>query len=195
MLKLCLATLTLITTATLSTSAHAAGQIVHLDAKKHNQQNPAQLYLRAGTYQIKPIGRAQGGSKVAWSVWKFTNCKQPQGCPRTVPTKFTGLHNNYFVMSDQLGAVSVNGQPVPQVSQTPRDRMHSYYLVDGATRAFEIAQPRVYADEASALAGAQTSTFTMTTGGRIRFALLDNSRSSDNRGGMSLQIIPVSNHQ
>ena len=190
-----LTTLAATTISIFSLTAQADTQIVNLDAKKNNQQNPVQLYLRAGTYQIKPIGRAEGGVNTAWSVWEQTSCKQARGCPRTVPTQFTGMHNNYYVMSAHLGEVNVAGKAIPQVLETPRDRMHSYYLVNSNARAFEVTQPRVYADDASALAGAQSSVFTMTTNGRIQFALLDNSRISDNRGGMSLQIIPLNtNH-
>lgn len=173
------------------TLATAQDQIIKLDAKVNTQKNPALLYLRAGTYQVTPIGRQHGGDKTAWSVWEHTTCKQPRGCARTVPTKFTGLHNNYYVMSDQLGAVSINNKPLTEVAETPKYRMHSYYLADGATRAYEVTQPTVYADEASALAGAQRSTFVMKQNGRVKFALLDNSRTTDNRGGMSLKVTKI----
>ncbi|MGB0848069.1 MAG: hypothetical protein ACPGSM_15190 [Thiolinea sp.] len=175
--------------------ATAADQVVKLDAKRNTQKNPAQLYLRAGTYKITPVGRHHGGDKGAWSVWGHTTCKHPRGCRRTVPTKFTGLHNNYYVMSDQLGTVMVNGKKLTPVTETPTHRMHSYYLADGTQRAYEVAQPMVYANEASALAGALSSTFVMTQGGRIKFALLDNSRISDNRGGMSLKISKINTAQ
>lgn len=173
----------------------AADQIVKLDAKRNTQKNPARLYLRAGTYKITPIGRYHGGDKGAWSVWNNTTCKHARGCRRTVPTKFTGLHNNYYVMSDQLGEVKVNGKKLAEVKETPRPRMQSYYLVNDKERAFEATQPMVYANEASALAGALSSTFTMTKGGRIAFALLDNSRTSDNRGGMSLKVTKINTVQ
>lgn len=173
----------------------AADQIVKLDAKRNTQKNPAQLYLRAGTYTVTPIGRYHGGDKGAWSVWGHTTCKHPKGCQRTVPTKFTGLHNNFYVMSDQLGNVTVTGRKLVEVKETPRHRMHSYYLVDGTERAFEVTQPRVYSNEASALAGALSATFVMNKGGRIKFALLDNSRTTDNRGGMSLKVSKVNTAQ
>lgn len=173
------------------TLASAQDQIVKLDAKINTQKNPAQLYLRAGTYKVTPIGKYHGGDKTAWSVWEKTTCNQPHGCTRTVPTKFTGLHNNYYVISDQLGAVAVNNRPLTEVTETPKYRMNSYYLADGETRAYEVTQPKVYANEASALAGAQSSTFVLKKNGRVKFALLDNSRTTDNRGGMSLKITPV----
>lgn len=177
------------------TLAAAQDQIVKLDAKVNTQKNPGMLYLRAGTYQVTPIGKHHGGDKAAWSVWGHTTCKQTQGCTRTVPTKFTGLHNNYYVISDQLGAVSINNQPLTEVAETPKYRMHSYYLVDDTTRAYEVTQPKVYANEASALAGAQSSTFVMKQNGRVKFALLDNSRTTDNRGGMSLKVTKIENTQ
>ena len=100
-----------------ATAANGNEHIVKLDAKRNTQKNPARLYLRAGTYQITPIGRYHGGDKGAWSVWAHTTCKHPQGCRRTVPTKFTGLHNNYYVSSDQLGTVMVNGRKIAVVKE------------------------------------------------------------------------------
>ncbi len=165
-------------------SANDQNQIIKLDAKINTQKNPGILYLRAGTYKVTPIGGA-------WSVWGYTTCKHPKGCIRTVPTKFTGLHNNYYVISEHLGAVSVNNKPLRKVSETPKHRMNSYYLVNDTTRAYEVTQPTVYASEASALAGAQSSTFVMKENGRVKFALLDNSRTTDNRGSMNLKITRI----
>nr|CAA6805342.1 MAG: Unknown protein [uncultured Thiotrichaceae bacterium] len=190
-----LSAITLICAFTLPGLAAAQDQIVKLDAKKNTQKNPAMLYLRAGTYQVTPIGKHHGGNEAAWSVWGHTTCKQANGCARTVPTKFTGLHNNYYVISDQLGAVSVNNKPLREVAETPKYRMNSYYLIDDSTRAYEVTQPRVYANEASALAGSQSSTFVMKENGRIKFALLDNSRTTDNRGGMSLKVTKIESAQ
>ena len=85
----------------------------------------------------------------------------------------------------------VNGKKLRQVEKTPQPRMHSYYLADDKQRAYEVTQPMVYANEASALKGALSSTFVMTKGGRISFALLDGSRTSDNRGGMSLKVTKI----
>lgn len=188
-------TATLMCALLIPTLASAQDQIVKLDAKKNTQKNPALLYLRAGTYQITPIGRQHGGNKAAWSVWEHTTCKQPRGCARTVPTKFTGLHNNYYVISEHLGEVKVNNKTLAEVDKTPKHRMHSYYLADGTTRAYEVAQPMVYANEASALAGAQSSVFTLTENAKVKFALLDNSRVTDNRGGMSLKITQIDTPQ
>lgn len=190
MLKL-LSALALITAFTLPTFATAQDQIITLDAKRNTQNNPVPLYLRAGTYQVTPIGKHQGGNQTAWSVWEHTTCQQPRGCVRTVPTKFTGLHNNYYVMSAHLGTVKVKNKPLTEVAAIPKHRMHSYYLADGTTRAYEVAQPVVYPNEASALAGAQNSVFVLKQSGRVKFALLDNSRISDNRGGMSLKITRI----
>lgn len=175
--------------------ASAQDQIVKLDAKRNTQKNPSVLYLRAGTYQVTPVGRHQGGDKTAWSVWGHTTCNQPRGCARTVPTKFTGLHNNYYVISEHLGIVTVNNKTLTEVTETPQHRMHSYYLADGKTRAYEVTQPLVYADEASALSGAQSSVFTLNENARVKFALLDNSRITDNRGGMSLKITRIDTPQ
>ncbi len=180
--------LAFITVLTLPTLATEQDQIIKLDAKRNTQKNPVALYLSAGTYQVTPIGKQQGGNHSAWSVWGHTTCRQPRGCTRTVPTRFTGMHNNYYVLSEHLGTVKVQNEPLAEVTETPKNRMHSYYLADGTTRAYEVAQPMVYADAASALAGAQSSVFELKQNGRVKFALLDNSRISDNRGGMSLKI-------
>ncbi len=169
----------------------AAEHIIKLDAKLNTQKNPAKRYLRAGTYTVTPIGRYHGGDKGAWSVWGHTTCKKPAGCRRTVPTQFTGLHSNYYIFSEQLGEVKVDGKAIKQVTETPQPRMNSYYLVNDTQRAYEVTQPFVYTTEADALSNALSSTFVMTTGGRISFALLDGSRTSDNRGGMSLKVVKV----
>ncbi|MEZ5536829.1 MAG: hypothetical protein R3F02_14550 [Thiolinea sp.] len=171
----------------LTATANAQEELVELDAKLNNQQNPRQLYLRAGTYQVTPVK----GDNSAWSVWAYTTCEQVQGCARTVPTKFTGLHNNYYVISEHLGTVTVNNRMLSEVDETPKHRMNSYYLVNDETRAYEITEPMVYADEARALAGAQSSVFTLKENARVKFALLDNSRITDNRGGMSLKVTRI----
>ena len=51
--------------------------------------------------------------------------------------------------------------------------MNSYFLVTDKTRAYEVVEPHVYVNEATALAGAKTSTFTLNEPGKVGFALLD----------------------
>ncbi|HPQ94627.1 MAG: hypothetical protein KDI44_11735 [Thiothrix sp.] len=173
----------------LSTASHAEGQLVQLNAKYHNNPTRAvYLQLKKGTYEVRAVGAAAGAEHSAWSVWSETSCKEARGCARTVPTRFTGLHNNYYVISPLISAVKVEGKSLAPVSETPAPRMNSYFLVTDKTRAYEVVEPHVYVNEATALAGAKTSTFTLNEPGKVGFALLDLSRTSDNRGGMALQV-------
>ena len=167
--------------------AQAGDQIVSLDAKLNNAAHPVTLKLDKGTYEVKPIQ----GKFASWSVWSTTNCTRKRGCERTTPTRFTGMHNNYYVASTQLASAKVGDQNVPVVSQMPTERTASYFLVLPNTNAYEVAQSVIYPDEQSALAAAQTSTFMLANPADVQFALFDNSRVNDNRGGMTLQIHKV----
>ncbi len=167
--------------------------LIKLDAKINSADTPIPLYLKAGTYSVRPIGKSQGGLHEAWSVWSHTNCENTQGCERTTPTRFVGMHNNYYVSSPHLSRVSVDQQPLPIVDEIPKERTESYFLQNADTRAYEVTEKKVYPDEASALAAARASVFTVDAAGRVYFALLDNSRLTDNRGGMSLEIRKITN--
>lgn len=172
-------------------AGHAAtptSYLINLDAKVNSDNQPVPLYLVKGRYEVRPVGRQSGGKFTAWSVWDRTNCARSAGCSRTVPTRYTGMHNNYYVISPNLTQATVNGRALPVVSETPRDRNFSYFLATPQTRAYEVTGNRIYPDEASALRAAHTSEFTVGANGRVYFALLDNSRRRDNRGGMSLLI-------
>ncbi len=170
-----------------------ADLVINLDAKINTTDKPVSLFLRKGSYEIKPVAKAAGGSHEGWSVWAQTNCTQVRGCARTVPTRFTGMHNNYFVVSDQISQASVNGKVLPEVNEIPPHRDFSYFLKTLKVNGYEVTEKMVYPDEASALAAARASRFTLTADGHVAFALLDKSRTSDNRGGMTLQVHQLSN--
>ena len=163
-------------------------QLVNLDAKVNNRDNPVNLNLTKGTYEVKPVGKAAGGNFEGWSVWDKTNCTRAKGCPRLVPTRFTGMHNNYYVSSPNLTQAQVAGKDLPVVKEIPQYRDESYFLQNGGNRAYEVAEKYTYPDEASALAAAKSSTFTIDKDGTVSFILLDLSKSNDNRGGMALQV-------
>jgi len=163
-------------------------QVIGLDAKIHGDQTPVPLYLKAGRYQVRPVGKDKGGTYSAWSVWKHSNCQNTQGCERTVPTRYAGLHNNYYVASPHLSDVHVAGKKLPTVSEIPAARNYSYFLKNEEVSAYEVAENKVYPDEKSALNAAQASTFTLDADGRVYFSLLDKSRQDDNRGGMTLEV-------
>ncbi|HMT94298.1 hypothetical protein [uncultured Thiothrix sp.] len=166
-------------------------QIIKLDARTHNLDNPITLSIPQGSYEVKPVGKTAGGKYEAWSVWDRTNCPRSKGCPRIVPTRFTGMHNNYYVSSPDLSKVTVAGKELPAVKEIPQYRDSSYFLQDGNTRAYEVTENYTYPDEASALAAAKASIFTINKDSQVSFMLLDLSRSTDNRGGMTLQVRKV----
>lgn len=166
-------------------------QIIKLDARTNGSDNPIRLNLPQGSYEVKPVGKAAGGQYEAWSVWDRTNCPRNKGCPRIVPTRFTGMHNNYYVSSPNLSKVVVAGKELSTVKEIPQYRDASYFLQNGGNRAYEVTENYTYPDEASALAAAKASTFSLDKDSQVSFMLLDMSRSTDNRGGMTLQIRKV----
>ena len=165
-------------------TASASDQMVSLDAKINNAARPVTLKLEKGTYEVKPVQ----GKFAAWSVWSTTNCTRKRGCERTQPTRFTGMHNNYYIASTQLASVTVDKKAIPIVNKMPAERNTSYFLVLPTINAYEVASNIIYPDEQTALASAQVSSFTLANPADVQFALFDNSRVSDNRGGMTLQI-------
>lgn len=165
-----------------------APQLVQLDAKVNGAERPVTLNLVKGTYEVKPVGKAAGGVHEAWSVWDRTNCPRAKGCPRIVPTRFTGMHNNYYITSGNITNVTVDGTSLPVVKEIPQYRDYSYILQAGQNTSYEVIDNFTYPDEASALATAKTSVFTLSADGPVMFALLDKSRITDNRGGMTLQV-------
>ncbi|HPY40283.1 MAG TPA: hypothetical protein PLM98_07185 [Thiolinea sp.] len=166
-------------------------QLIKLDARNNGSDNPIKLALPKGSYEVKPVGKAAGGNNEAWSVWDRTNCTRAKGCPRIVPTRFTGMHNNYYVSSTDLNQVTVDGKALPVVKEIPQYRDTSYFLQNGGNRAYEVTENFTYPDETSALAASKASVFSIDKDSQVAFMLLDMSRSNDNRGGMTLQIRKV----
>lgn len=163
-------------------------QIIKLDARVNGSDNPIKLTMPQGTYEVKPVSKTAGGNYEAWSVWENTNCSRSKGCPRLMPTRFTGMHNNYYVSSANLSQVMVGGKALPIVKEIPQYRNSSYFLQNGNNRAYEVTENFTYPDEASALAASKASVFSIDKDSQVAFMLLDLSRSTDNRGGMTLQV-------
>ncbi|MFI0399981.1 MAG: hypothetical protein ACH34X_12905 [Thiolinea sp.] len=166
-------------------------QLIKLDARVNGTDSPIKLAIPKGSYEVKPVGKAAGGNYEAWSVWDRTNCPRAKGCPRIVPTRFTGMHNNYYVSSADLSQVTVAGKALPVVKEVPQYRDASYFLQNSTNRAYEVTENFTYPDEASALAASKASVFTLDKDSQVSFMLMDMSRSTDNRGGMTLQIRKV----
>lgn len=68
--------------------------IVNLDA--HNSSNLVKMYLDAGTYDVTPIGKADGGDWNSWNAWGGS------------VTDGTGWINSYTLSSDQFQPATVD---------------------------------------------------------------------------------------
>lgn len=68
--------------------------IVNLDA--HNSSNLVKMYLDAGTYDVTPIGKADGGDWNSWNAWGGS------------VTDGTGWINSYTLSSDQFQAGKIH---------------------------------------------------------------------------------------
>jgi hypothetical protein len=60
--------------------------IVNIDAQVDALRgNSPGVYLEAGEYVVSPIDVATGGKYTAWNGWSYTECQDPEGCPKNVP--------------------------------------------------------------------------------------------------------------
>lgn len=152
---------------------NANAVIIDLNSRVNDLNNPVNLNLDAGTYNIDPIGTADGGLYNAWNAWGITTCTDPAGCPRTSPTTVVGWLNVYSFGSADLTNVFING-----VAATPSSG--DIYYVDPFL---------AYPDPLSALADAWSAQFTLNTASvvTVSFAIPDRPLS-DNVGGMSLRV-------
>jgi hypothetical protein len=162
--------------------------VVNINARTHSLSNPARANLGAGSYHVVPLGIADGGSYDAWSRWATTSCRNQEGCVRTFPTSVTGWENLYWVSSPQLAEVSVQGERLFPVSEQPQATSSFFLVADGQAR-YLVVDPLVHPDSASALRAAKASDFTLNESTTVSFAV-DDTALSDNRGGMSLLLIP-----
>lgn len=149
------------------TSAHAV--VVNIEGNSvYWASHPGDtILLSAGTYQITPIGIANGGTYNAWNAWGSgaTGCDTAGVCSR-------GYLNSYSFYQVNAGwgtLVNMGG-----------------LVVDGSAIA--------YGSEMLALANAQSSIITLQHADYLRFFVYDGeSWYSDNIGGMSLKVesVPV----
>ena len=150
--------------------------IVNVNARVYGSGYPMYISLKAGTYDVTPIGVANGGAYDGWTAWGWFDipCTDPNGCRRTSPTSVTGWLNSYQVYSNNFGSATVNGKPV-DFSVYPT----VYYVDTGLC----------YPSAVVALNHALPSTFTTKADGQVGFSIPDGQDAlGDNSGGMSLLI-------
>lgn len=168
-------------------AAYAA--VVNINSRTNNRSNPVEIELAPGVYSVRPIGVEEGGSFDSWSPWISTSCSGPDRCPRTRPTTKKGWITDYAVCSPDIEAVSVEGTVLEPVIEQPTG-VESFFLVTGE---YVVREPFVYPTALGALANAQSSIFTLSAPGLVGFGITDSSFAlGDNRGGMSLEVLPVS---
>jgi hypothetical protein len=71
--------------------------IVNMDAKINSNSNPVVVFFNAGTYDVIPIGVADGGTYNAWNAWA--------GNPH--PPSFAGWLNYYSLSSGEFGTYTI----------------------------------------------------------------------------------------
>ncbi len=79
----------------------ANAAIINLNALSNTTTNPVSLSLTAGTYNITPIGTADGGDYNAWNAWGHTS-----GCDSSGANCITGWLNRYSLSSSEFAPVT-----------------------------------------------------------------------------------------
>ena len=178
---------------TLPWATVCAAQIVNINANINDIPNPVFILLDGGTYNVTPIGTADGGVYDAMSNWSFTTCTQEAGCELTTPTTFTGWRSAYDVISPDINSVSIDGTLLTPIDTIPSGVgfFSDFFLMDNATVRYHADDQMVYPDALTALLTARTSTFTLSTSGLVGFSITDIRPLADNRGGVSLQVSAV----
>lgn len=74
----------------------ANGAIVNINAVSNTTTNPVVLHLDAGTYEVVPIGVADGGAYNSWNAWGYVG----------LPDR--GWINNYSLSSDEFEAYTIS---------------------------------------------------------------------------------------
>lgn len=161
-------------------TAHAV--TVDVNASVNGFGAPVEVFLTAGTYNVTPIGIAQGGAYNSYIIWDTASCADPNGCTPTSPTTVTGWLNRYIVTSPNLVSATVGGNPVALMPD-PSDPANDLYMA---------SDDLYYPTELLALAAAVSSTFTVNSDGFVGFAISDSLTAlTDNTGGMSLDVTPI----
>lgn len=166
---------------------------INLNAQENNVENPIELFLNAGTYEIHVIGTDEGGLYDGWSAWDDTNCSESFGCENTIPTTNTGILNSYQVSSPDISYVNIDGSYMAPMSAIPTADMNSsFFFVNSDETYFRVDDGMVYPDGAAAISNSLISTFTVRLSGFVKFSIDDVISSlSGNSGGISLRITLV----
>jgi hypothetical protein len=84
--------LSVIILVTLISCCARADLTVNINAKTNTTTNPVVVFFEAGTYEVTPIGIADGGAYNAWSAWTPSS---------------TGWLNRYSLSSDEFTSYTV----------------------------------------------------------------------------------------
>jgi hypothetical protein len=85
---------------TLALVQPSAALIVDIDALINTNANPITGTFGAGTYEVVPIGTADGSAFDAWNAWGFVS-----GCDAAGENCAAGWLNNYSLASDEWGPI------------------------------------------------------------------------------------------
>jgi len=84
------------------TSFNVSAAIVNINSITNNESSPVSISLDAGTYEVTPIGVADGGSFNAWNAW---NGGQVIGCDSNGENCGAGWLNWYYFSSSEFGEI------------------------------------------------------------------------------------------
>lgn len=87
----------------LTVARPSSALIVGIDALLNTTGNPITIQFAAGTYDVIPIGTADGGAYDAWNAWGGL----VTDCDATGANCTTGWLNNYSLASDEWGPILV----------------------------------------------------------------------------------------
>ena len=76
--------------------------IVNINAKTNTTTNPVVMQFNAGTYDVTPIGIADGGAYNAWNAW----------IGGSFPPSYAGWLNWYSLSSDEFDAYTVTDNTI-----------------------------------------------------------------------------------
>ena len=175
-------------------SFDSARVVINIDSRVNGEGYPVSLRLPPGTYEVRPVGPSAGGAWEAWHPWGPTTCGDAMGCvmPAWPPRGVTGWMNAYAVLSPHLSSVSIAGISLAPVAVPPSREVQAvtggFFLEGGAATRYHVFDNRVYPDAAAALAAAHGSAFVLDTEAAVGFSITD-SELTDNRGGISLEIV------
>ncbi len=176
-------------------SQNAEAIIIDINARTNGEGNHVQQFFNAGTYNVTPVGVADGGLWDAWSPWASTNVSDPNGTPLTIPSTAVGFVNSYTLSNTNITSVSVSGTSLPQIPYASASLLDNFAVQDPAFSGYYVTTGLAFPDPQTALSASLSSSFTLTSSGSIGFFIWDKqSWLGDNRGGMSLSITPYTSN-